>query len=264
MDFCSWLSGKTGRRFTLPGETQWEWACRAGHAEPFWFGPTGADYGKFANLADVNLGRFGGNQAPPEWRPADKGVDDGALATARVNWDRYQPNPWGLYNMHGNAAEWTSTPADTTGKRIVRGGSFYDRAYRATASSRLAYPEWAGVHTVGFRVICEEQPGTAVGLANPSFEKFDVLNEYDGTLGKNPPGATWIFGQEKGQEAGINLLTGPISDQVRAVWAAIKAKNDYFPDKIFRGISLAGEFLSSWESRLKWSKPGVRLSSGSG
>ena len=211
MDFCSWLSGKTGRRFTLPSETQWEWACRAGHAEPFWFGPMGADYGKFANLADVNLGRFGGNQAPPDWRPADKGVDDGALVTAPVNWDRYQPNPWGLYNMHGNAAEWTSTPADTAGKRIVRGGSFYDRAYRATASSRLAYPEWAGVHTVGFRMICEEQPGTGIALANPSFEKFDVLNEYDGTVGKNPLGATWMFGKEKGQEAGANLLTGPIA-----------------------------------------------------
>jgi hypothetical protein len=240
MNFCSWLSGKTGRRFTLPSETQWEWACRAGHAEPFWFGPAGADYGKFANLADVNLGRFGGNQAPPEWRLADRGVDDGALVTAPVKWDRYQANPWGLYNMHGNAAEWTSTPADTTGKRMVRGGSFYDRAYRATASSRLAYPEWAGVHTVGFRVICEEQPGTAVALANPSFEKFDVLNEYDGTLGKNPSGATCVLGQEKRQEASANLLTGPIADQVKAVWAAIKAKNEYFHDKIFAGVIQAG------------------------
>jgi len=50
----------------------------------------------------------------------------------------------------------------------------------------------------------------AVGVANPSFEKFEVLNEYDETIGKNPPGATWIFQQKQGQEAGISLLTGPI------------------------------------------------------
>jgi hypothetical protein len=48
------------------------------------------------------------------------------------------------------------------------------------------------------------------GVANPSFEQFDFLNEYDETLGKNPSGASWSFHQEKGQEAGINLLTGPI------------------------------------------------------
>jgi alpha-L-fucosidase len=52
-------------------------------------------------------------------------------------------------------------------------------------------------------------PG-AVGVANHSFEKFDVLNEYDETIGKNPPGATWVFQHDKGMEAGINLLTGPI------------------------------------------------------
>ncbi len=50
----------------------------------------------------------------------------------------------------------------------------------------------------------------AAGVANPSFEQFDFLNEYDETLGKNPSGASWIFHQEKVQEAGINLLTGPI------------------------------------------------------
>jgi formylglycine-generating enzyme required for sulfatase activity len=172
-EFCAWLSAQTGRRFTLPTEAQWEWACRAGSAEPFWFGPLGTDYGKYANLADATLGRHSGGQAPPEWRPADRNVNDGALATAQVG--AYQANPWGLYNMHGNAAEWTSTAADIAGKRIVRGGSFYDRAYRATASYRLAYPEWAGVHTVGFRVMCEAEPGVAVGVANPSFATFANL-----------------------------------------------------------------------------------------
>ena len=50
----------------------------------------------------------------------------------------------------------------------------------------------------------------AAGVANHSFEQFDFLNEYDETLGKNPSGASWSFHQGKDQEAGINLLTGPI------------------------------------------------------
>jgi formylglycine-generating enzyme required for sulfatase activity len=164
-EFCAWLSAKTGRRFTLPTEAQWEWACRAGSAEPFWFGAAGTDYGQFANLADATLGSFAGGQAPPNWRPADTGVNDGALVSVPVG--TYQPNPWGLFDMHGNAAEWTSTPSGSAGKRIVRGGSFYDRAGRATASSWLAYPEWAGVHDVGFRVACEADPGQA-GAAGAS------------------------------------------------------------------------------------------------
>jgi len=165
MAFCTWLSKKTGRQFALPTEVQWEWACRAGSAEPFWFGPPGADYGMLDNLADVSLSRFSGGQAPPEWRPADRNVNDDALVTAPVSWARYKPNPWGLHTMHGNAAEWTSTPADAAGTRIVRGGSFYDRAYRSTAGIRRAYPEWAGVHNVGFRVMCEAPPDEINGAA---------------------------------------------------------------------------------------------------
>jgi formylglycine-generating enzyme required for sulfatase activity len=167
MEFCSWLSSKTSRRFTLPSESQWEWACRAGHAEPFWFGPLGTDYGTLDNLADSSLGKFSGGQAPPNWRPADTTVNDDALVTTSVSWARYKSNPWGLHNMHGNAAEWTLTPAGNTGKRIVRGGSFYDRASRATAAIRRAYPEWSGVHTVGIRLLCETQPSATAASSSP-------------------------------------------------------------------------------------------------
>ena len=57
--------------------------------------------------------------------------------------------------MHGNAAEWTASD-DTTGKKIVRGGSFADRPAYATAGYRLFYPPWRRVYNVGFRVVCEE------------------------------------------------------------------------------------------------------------
>ena len=47
--------------------------------------------------------------------------------------------------------------SDLTTPRVVRGGSFYDRPYRATASYRLAYPGWQQVYNVGFRIIIEDE-----------------------------------------------------------------------------------------------------------
>jgi formylglycine-generating enzyme required for sulfatase activity len=74
--------------------------------------------------------------------------------------------------MHGNAAEWTRSlyrdyPYEArdgrndmqtdmlAGKRVVRGGSFYDRPQHCRSSHRRAYHAWQGVHDVGFRVVVE-------------------------------------------------------------------------------------------------------------
>jgi hypothetical protein len=97
----------------------------------------------------------------------DLRFDDGTIATSDVG--HYRPNKWGLYDMHGNAGEWTLTtykpypynPEDgrddltKTGKKVVRGGSWCDRPKRCRSSFRLCYPTWQRVHNVGFRVICQ-------------------------------------------------------------------------------------------------------------
>jgi formylglycine-generating enzyme required for sulfatase activity len=166
MAFCQWLSQRAGRKACLPTEAQWEWACRAGTATPLSFGAAGDDFSKFANLADAALTNFAERDSP-KWHPRVERFNDGAMISTNVA--RYQPNAWGLCDMHGNVAEWTRTayrpyPYDTgdgrddpnaPGAKVVRGGSWYDQPYRATSSFRVHYQPWQRVYNVGFRVAIE-------------------------------------------------------------------------------------------------------------
>ncbi len=171
MDFCAWLSEKTGLAFTLPAEAEWEHACRAGTDTPFYWGGLDTDFSGHANLGDARLSEFARNtyiqvnllEKPnryDDWIPKEERFDDGHFIAAEVG--RYAPNPWGLFDMHGNVREWTRStypegldlPADggPDARRTVRGGSWYDRPKRATASSRAGYAEFQPVFDVGFRV----------------------------------------------------------------------------------------------------------------
>jgi formylglycine-generating enzyme required for sulfatase activity len=153
--FCEWLTSKTGRQFTLPTETQWEYACRAGTDTPLNFGAEDTDHSPYANLADVT------NQKVWRWvHPGGSSFDDRTFASADVG--SYDPNPWGLHDMHGNVAEWTCSPYDRAanitvpeGKVVVRGGSWNDRPEEARSSFRLMYRPHERVYDVGFRVICK-------------------------------------------------------------------------------------------------------------
>ncbi|MFV2065500.1 MAG: SUMF1/EgtB/PvdO family nonheme iron enzyme, partial [Pirellulales bacterium] len=174
MIFCRRVSATNGLRATLPTEAQWEYAARAGTTTALSYGDVDADFTAWANVADRSLaclyvGSSGVANLQPF--PSDMRFDDLAIATTPVA--SYQANAWGLYDIHGNAAEWTRSayrpypydPADGrddvratsgTGKRVVRGGSFCDRPSRCGSAFRLAYPAWQCVHNVGFRVVVEE------------------------------------------------------------------------------------------------------------
>jgi formylglycine-generating enzyme required for sulfatase activity len=178
MAFTQWLSEKTGKKVSLPTEAQWEWAARAGSDQPFYFGETGFE--KYANLADRSIGLFavrGVNPKPVQeshrtplndFVPRDDSFDDGNMVPTGTA--QYAPNPWGLYDMHGNVAEWMRSSyrpypySDADGRndllederKAVRGGSWRDKPNTATASYRLMYAPYQKVYNVGFRVIIEE------------------------------------------------------------------------------------------------------------
>ena len=181
VEFCAWLSRRAGERFALPTEAQWEYACRAGAAMQFSYGGQDADFSKFANVADAKLSEFASNpytvdQPLPsptpydDWIPKDSRFNDAGLVTVDVG--KYEPNAWGLHDMHGNVWEWTRTTyrpypyrlddgrdnVSPDGRKVARGGSWRDRPMRCRAGFRLSYRSWQRVHNLGFRVMCEWSP----------------------------------------------------------------------------------------------------------
>jgi len=173
MDFCKWLSKKTGKKVTLPTEAQWEWAARAGTNTPSWF--NNKNYAKYENMADHSIGLLAVRGVDPrpisehsrtslnDFVPRDKDVKDGRLLADSTK--QYLPNPWGLYDMLGNIKEWTRSDylpypfkqnCTKDANKVVRGGSWRTRAKLSTASYRTNYKPYQKVFDVGFRIIIEE------------------------------------------------------------------------------------------------------------
>jgi formylglycine-generating enzyme required for sulfatase activity len=91
--FTKWLSKRTGHFFRLPTEAEWEYACRAGTTTAYWWGDD-AD-----KLEDNDIYRENSVYDDPSQGHPDFGAGWRKIGTGKAN-------PWGLYNMHGNVAEW--------------------------------------------------------------------------------------------------------------------------------------------------------------
>lgn len=98
--FCQWLSRKEGKKYRLPSEAEWEYCCRAGAQAAFPWGNNPDDGKGWANCADATL--------KEKWSPNGPTFNwaDGEVFTSPVG--KFKPNPWGLYDMIGNASQWCS------------------------------------------------------------------------------------------------------------------------------------------------------------
>ena len=165
--FCEKLSAlpdekAAGRVYRLPTEAEWQYSCRAGSTGPFY---TGASLG----AGDAN---FNGNFP---YGDATRGVFLGRTSIV----GSYQPNVFGLYDMHGNVAEltadrygrhyYTDSPvADPKGPesgndRVVLGGSWGTDAARCRCAFRRSNATSGKAYYFGFRVACDVAVGAAAG-----------------------------------------------------------------------------------------------------
>lgn len=99
--FADWVSAKTGQKWRLPTEAEWEYAARAGTQTAYFWGEDVNQGNEYAAGYDIRTDEVTGYGFSPKMES-----DDGHAYTAPVA--SYKPNPWGLYDMTGNAREWVA------------------------------------------------------------------------------------------------------------------------------------------------------------
>lgn len=147
--FIDSLNFKTGINFRLPSAVEWEFACAAGTDTDFHYGTT----------LSWDKANFNSSYRTPL-------AINGPSANRPVPVASYEPNSFGIYDMHGNAYEWTSTK-DSTFKKgdedksktndffIIKGGSWAFGAERAKVFRNISHGDSLWGHSIGFRLAAD-------------------------------------------------------------------------------------------------------------
>ena len=165
--FCAWLAKKADgklklREVRLPGEAEWEYACRAGGPGRFFFGDDEEKLAEYANVADATW-----NDLFPN--PKAIKAKDGHVFAAPVG--QFKPNTFGLYDMHGNVWEWCEdyygkyeklpkernqiqTVKQGQDRPMMRGGACYANPGDCRCSFRWLVGVNGRYGNGGFRVVC--------------------------------------------------------------------------------------------------------------
>ena len=155
IEFCDRLSRETGKRYSLPSEAQWEYACRAGTTTPFHFGET----------IDASIANYNGNYT---YGSGEKG--ESRSETTPVGHFKTSANKFGLYDMHGNVLEWCAdrwhknyegAPDDSSvwdasndsGSKALRGGSWLFNPGCCRSAYRDYFTSDDRGKSIGFRVV---------------------------------------------------------------------------------------------------------------
>ncbi|MEP7361627.1 MAG: SUMF1/EgtB/PvdO family nonheme iron enzyme [Acidobacteriota bacterium] len=202
--FCRWLSEKEKRPYRLPTEAEWEYSARAGSNTPFFTGAT---------LPDSML-----KHAVRSWYPDPGRSKNDEVVPLFVG--KTPPNPWGLYDMHGNVEEWVHdwygpyihTPqVDPVGRvsgdfRVTRGGSHSTEPYYLRSANRMGMLPDDSQWLTGFRVVLGEMPATKpLPAMPPERYQLNVRQQPPANLGKGPDPSKPYF---KGPRMFVKIAPG--------------------------------------------------------
>ncbi len=161
--YIDWLNKATGRHYRLPTEAEWEYAARAGTNTAYFWGNNPDLSCRYANAADLT--EFSNITWPEPHR-----CHDGSFFSSPTK--SYLPNKFGLYDMLGNAWEWTCSEylKEYTGQEqhcldnpngdnfiAVRGGGWNADPVRLRAAYRNWHSPWVRMSTWGFRLVKDER-----------------------------------------------------------------------------------------------------------